>query len=318
MAEMNESPVNEQGGKTKQRKNRGIIYVVLIIALVLMDGYLYVKNHQSQNQITSQKQTLNTDSSRIVDLNARYHEEMDSLLSYKGQNATLDSLLNIKINQLKNMQKSLAAAQRAKKLDDEQYKKNIDDLNAMISDMKNQIADLEKQNGVLITKNDSLGKSLTVSEGNNQQLTQQNTTLNSKLTKASLLQPENVIGEGIKVSSSGKETITANTKKAKKIKVAFDIPANDNIDAGNKTLYMVLSDPKGTVLTDQAQGSGVFQLADGSGQQQYTASKTIAFDQKKQHVEFEWSSATAFEKGNYLVKIFQDGYMTGASVIKMK
>jgi hypothetical protein len=243
---------------------------------------------------------------------------MDSLLSYKGQNATLDSLLNIKIKQLAGMEKSLAAAQRARKLDDAQYQKNIADLNGMIGDLKNQIADLQKQNGILITKNDSLGKNLTTSEGNNKQLTTQNTTLNTKLTKASLLVPVNVIGEAIKVSSSGKESNTSNTKKAKRIKVAFDIPANDNVDAGSRTLYLALTDPKGTILTDQAQGSGVFPLADSSGQQQYTVSKTIAFDQKKQHVEVEWNNTNGFEKGDYTIKIYQDGYMTGQSVIKLK
>ncbi len=317
MAEMDQLPVHEQDEKSK-KKNRAVIYVVLIIALVLMDGYLYLKNQHWHQQVTSEKQTINSDSSRIADLNTRYHMEMDSLMSYKGQNATLDSLLNIKINQLAKMEKSLAAAQRAKKLDDTQYQKNIADLNAMVSDMKNQIADLQKQNGILVSKNDSLGKSLTVSAGNNQQLTQQNTTLNTKLTKASLLVPVNVLGEAIKVSLSGKESNTSNTKKAKRIKVAFDVPANDNIDAGSKTLYLVLADPKGTVLADPAQGSGVFALADSSGQQQYSVSKTIAFDQKKQHVEVEWNNINGFEKGDYTVKIFQDGYLTGQSAIKLK
>jgi len=316
MAEMNQYPVNEQDGK---KKNRSVIYVILIIALVLLDGYWYVKNHQSEQQVTSERQTINSDSGRIADLNTRYHVEMDSLMSYKGQNATLDSLLNIKINQLAKMEKSLASAQRARKLDDAQYEKNIADLNAMVTDMKNQIADLEKQNGILITKNDSLGKSLTVSVGNEQQLTHQNTTLNTKLTKASLLVPVNVLGEAIKVSSSGKESTTSNTKKAKRIKVTFDVPANDNIDAGSKTLYLVLADPKGTVLADQAQGSGVFALADSAaGQQQYTVSKTIAFDQKKQHVDVEWNNTAGFEKGDYTLKIYQDGYLTGQNVIKLK
>jgi hypothetical protein len=316
MADINQTPVLEQ--EPKKRNNRSVIYIILIIALVLLDGYWYFKNHTSQEQLNSQGQTINSDSSHIADLDSRYHEEMDSLYSYRGQNATLDSLLKIKINQLSGMEKSLATAQRQKKLDDTQYQKDITDLNSMSSDLKSQIADLQKQNGILISRNDSLGKNLEVSEGNNQQLTQENTTLGTKLTKASLLVPINIIGEGIKVTSSGKEKETANNKKAKKIKVAFDIPSNNTIDAGDKTFYLVLMDPKGAILSDQAQGSGTFTLAESTDQQQYTASKTVSFNQQKMHVDIEWNNIAGFDEGDYTAEIFQDGYLTGKSVIKLK
>jgi hypothetical protein len=316
MADVNQSPTLEE--EPKKRNNRSIIYIVLIVALVLLDGYWYFKNHNSQQQLNSQNQTINSDSSHIADLDSRYHMEMDSLYSYKGQNATLDSLLKIKINNLAEMERSLATAQRTKRLDDGRYQRDIDTLNAMTSDMKNQIADLQKQNGILISRNDSLGKNLETSEGNNQQLTQQNTTLTTKLTKASLLVPVNVMGEGIKVASNGKEKETANNKKAKKIKVSFDIPANSTIDAGDKTFYLVLMDPKGAILGDQTQGSGMFNLAESSGQQQYTTSKTVSFNQQKQHVEIEWNNSNGFDEGNYTAEIFQDGYLTGKSTIRLK
>ena len=317
MADMNQTPNQEQ--EPKQRNNRSIFYIILIIILVLFNGYLYFKNRQASQVVTSQNQTINTDSSHIADLDARYHAEMDSLYSYKGQNATLDSLLKIKINQLAGMERNLAQAKKAGKLAADQYQKNVDTLNSMVGDLKNQIADLQNQNHILVVKNDSLGKSLETSEGNNQQLTAQNTTLNTKLTKASLLVPQNLMGEGIKVASSGKEKTTANNKKAKRIKISFDVPANNTIDAGDKTFFLVLTDPKGSVLTDQSQGSGVFKVAESNDQQQqYTVSKTVSYNQQKQHVEIEWSSPNGFDEGIYTAEVYQDGYLTGKGSIKLK
>jgi hypothetical protein len=226
--------------------------------------------------------------------------------------------LKIKINQLAGMERNLVTAKKTDKLDDAEYQKNIDALNNMVIDYKNQIAELKQQNGILISKNDSLGKSLEVSEGNNQQLSEQNTNLNAKLIKASLLVPVNIVGEAVRVSSSGKEKTTASNKKAKKIKITFDIPTNATVDPGDKTFFLVLMDPKGTVLTDQAQGSGVFPVAESKDQQQYTASKTISFNQQKQHVEIEWNATQGFDEGDYIAEIFQDGYLTGKSTIKLK
>ena len=315
MTDLNQSPIPEQDPGNKNKNST--IYIVLIIVLVALSGFWFFKNHQSSQQLSSQGLLLNSDSIHIADLSSRYHSEMDSLYSYRGQNATLDSLLTIKINQLAGMEKSLAFAQRTKKLDDAQYQKNLDILTAMSNDMKTQIADLQSQNNVLVSKNDSLGNSIEVSEGNNQQLTMQNTTLNTKLTKASLLVPTNILGEGIKIKSSGKEVSTVYNKKAKKIKVAFDIPANNTIDAGDKTFYLVLMDPKGTVLSDPSQGSGSFTVAESTDQQNYTTSKTVSYKQDVQHLEFEWNGA-GFDEGNYTAEIFQDGYLTGKGTIKLK
>jgi hypothetical protein len=316
MTDTNQPPIQEQ--EPKKKNDRSIYYIIVIILLVLMVLFLYNKVRQGALTVSNQSLTINSDSAHIADLDARYHAEMDSLYSYKGQNATLDSLLKIKIHQLAGMESSLATAKKTNKLDEAEYQKNVDALNSMVGDLKNQIADLQKQNGILIQKNDSLGKSLEVSEGNNQQLTEQNASIGAKLTKASLLVPVNIMGEGVSVASNGKEKTTANNKKAKKIKVAFDIPANNTIDAGDKTFYLVLTDPKGNVLNDLSQGSGVFKIAETTNQQQYTASKTVSYNQQKQHVEIEWNSTTGFDVGSYTAEIYQDGYLTGKGTIKLK
>ncbi len=315
---MNQYLINAQEQEPKKRNRRSVIYLVLILALALLGSFLNLKNRELQKQLTIQSKTFTIDSLRFADLDDRFHAEMDSLYSYKGQNATLDSLLNIKIKKLAGMEKSLAVARSTKKMDDSYYEKNLADLDSMTDDMKNQIAEMQQQNGILNSKNDSLGKNIAESATTSQQLTQMKATLTTKLARASLLMPVNTMSGGIKVNASGKETTTSKIKKAKRIRVAFDIPATIRADSGSKTFYLVLTDTKGTVLTDPAQGSGVFQTAENATQQQYTTSKTISFNKLKQHVEMEWSSTTAFVKGDYTAEIYQDGYLTDKSVIKLK
>jgi len=320
MTDENETPVQEP----QQKNDRSTAYIVLIVILVLACGYLVFSNHRSSQVVTAQTQTLNTDSIHIVDLDARYHSEMDSLYSYKGQNASLDTILNNRIAKLSEMEKNLAIAKRNGKLAADQYQKSIDTLNTMVGDLKNQIADLQSQNHVLIVKNDSLGTSLTTAVTTNQQLTTTNTTLSTKLTKASLLVPQNFTSEAVKLTSSGKERTTANDKKAKRVRINFDVPANNDIDAGDKTFYLVLTDPKGNVLSDVSQGSGLFKLAEINGtdtigqQEQYTLAKTVPYNLQTLHVEMEWTNPSGFVEGNYIAEVYQDGYLTGKGTLRLK
>lgn len=315
MIDSNETPVQEP----QQNKNRSGIYITVIVVLVLICGYLAFSNHRSSQVVTAQDQTINTDSLHIADLDTRYHMEMDSLYSYKGQNASLDSMLNNKIAKLKEMENNLAVARKNGKLAAAQYQKSIDTLNAMMGNLKLQIADLQSQNHVLIVKNDSLGSSLTAEQSNNQQLSQQNGTLSTKLTKASLLVPQNFTSEAVKVTSSGKEKTTENEKKAKRVRINFDVPSNNDIDGGDKTFYLVLTDPKGNVLTDESQGSGAFKLAEDTAKQQpYTLSKTVPYNSQTMHVSMEWTNPNGFVEGNYIAEIYQDGYLTGKGTLKLK
>ena len=63
----------------------------------------------------------------------------------------------------------------------------------------------------------------------------------------------------------------------------------------------------------------MFKVAETTDQQQqYTASKTISYNQQKQHVEIEWSSTNGFDIGNYSAEVYQDGYIIGKGTIKLK
>lgn len=154
-----------------------IVIVLYFFILIMINGYFYYHRTMQQFQTANTEgPIINQDSTRIADLDARYHAEMDSLYSYKGQNATLDSLLRNKINQLSVMGMNLDQDKENGKLDEFNYEKDIDALNSLVNDLKNQITDLQGQNHILIERsdsinntlmkeNDSLGKSLEIPAG---------------------------------------------------------------------------------------------------------------------------------------------------------
>ena len=123
----------------------------------------------------------------------------------------------------------------------------------------------------------------------------------------------------LRTKGSGKESATTNAKKAEKIKVSFDVDENKVADPGTKTFQLRLIGPGGTTLAVQSAGSGVFDLADGGGQVQYTISKDITYNQTKQGVVIYWSkTGEQFEKGKYTAEIYQDGYKVGTKDFQLK
>ena len=94
-----------------------------------------------------------------------------------------------------------------------------------------------------------------------------------------------------------------NIKKAKQLKVTFTIPQNNSTPVGEKTLFVRITSPEGTVLG--AHGSFSFE----GGNLPYTEKKTIEYTgQEIAGVTIYWNVNTALTPGDYTVEIFADNY----------
>jgi hypothetical protein len=306
--------------KSDSRNNRTLIYIILIALLVGANIFLYIKYTQKEKQTIALTEALNIDSMRIVDLDAKYSSALTELNSMRGQNKSLDSLLDIKESEIKSMKASLDKALKDKKISDAEYKKQVEMLQNLISDLKNQITVLEKEKGVLIEQKDALGKQLNTSLDENGQLKQQNKVLAKKATMGALLKAQNLKAVGVYgKGKKGKEVETKSAKKVESIKVCFDIDENKVSEPGSKIFLLRIVSPEGVTLAVQSQGSGVFELADSGEKSQYTTKQEINYEQKKKNVCMYWEGAAGgFGKGTYTIEIYQDGYNTGTTTMELK
>ncbi len=306
--------------KKESRNDKTLIYIILIALLVGANIFLYVKYTQKEKQTFALTEALNIDSMRIVDLDAKYSSALVELNSMRGQNKTLDSLLDIKEVEIKNMKASLDKAYKDKKLSDAEYKKQLDMLQNLISDLKSQISVLEKEKGILIGQKDSLGKQLNTTLDENGQLLKQNKVLSKKATMGALLKAQNLKAVGVfGRGKKNKEIETKSAKKVENIKVCFDIDENKVSEPGTKTFMLRIVSPEGVTIAVQSQGSGVFELADSGEKSQYTMKQDVQYDQKKRNVCMYWEGAQGgFAKGTYTIEVYQDGYNVGTSTLELK
>jgi len=302
----------------QRRNNRTVFIVVLVLLLIAIQVYLYLKYTQRNTQNQQLVEQVNADSVRIADLGMKYQEALANVESYKGQNAQLDSIIAVKEKQLLDIKNSYSSLQKDKKLSEAEYNKQISGLNNIVTDLQDQIEVLKQQNKILITKNDSLGKSLAEQITATNQLTTTNEELSKKVSVASLLKPTSINATGARMKSSGKEEETNNAKKAEKLKVCFDVPANNVADAGEKTFYVRIISPEGVTLNVESGGSGVLKKADSGETIQYTTTATLDYNQSATNTCAYWEQSSPYTKGTYTAEIYQDGYLIGTQKFDLK
>lgn len=300
---------------TPKGNNRSIFYILILVLLLGVNIFLYIKYSQKGTENTQLIENLNSDSLRIDQLNTEYNQALVSIESYKGQNAQLDSMIAVKEKELMQYKNNLSSLQKSKKISDEEYKKQSTALQTIVSDLQNQITQLQQQNNILINKNDSIGKSLAAQITANDKLSSDYTVASKKVAIGSLLKPTTINATGTKSKSSGKEDETNSAKKAEKLKVCFDIPANDVADAGEKTFYVRIIKPEGITLGN---ATGIITKAEDGSQIQYSTTTTVDYSNEATNACAYWQQTEPYAKGAYTAEIYQDGYLIGTQKFELK
>lgn len=300
--------------ESSTRKLNGAGIFFLVTTLVFLGAGIYLFAHSSSKAKEAETLTteLTTSENRYADLDAKYISALAEIESYKGKNAALDSLLIAKEKAITDMRANLNKEKKQRQLSQSEYKAQLDNLNTMIADLSGKIDALQKENSVLMVRTDSMGKDISEKQTAISELQTTNTNLSQKVVVASLLIPTNIVAEGIRAKSSGKEAETSRASKVQHLKVCFDVPQNKVSDVGSKTFIVRILSPEGTVLAGQDQVSGTFTRVETNEQMQYTTTTTIDYQQHAQAgICTKWSQAAPFKAGNYSAEIYQDGYLIG-------
>lgn len=111
-------------------------------------------------------------------------------------------------------------------------------------------------------------------------------------------------------NNRGKQT--DKVKKAKTIQVSFNIAKNVTAQNGARTLYVRITSPTGSVLTNGA----TFQYENRS--LQYSMKKVIEYTGNETSVVTYWNVGEFLSEGTYQVSIFADGNMIGSRSFSFK
>lgn len=287
----------------------GVLLALAVVAIVIVTTQLNSKvdemaaaNEQleltnQQLQLSNEYESLNREFAQIEDQNVLLAN--DSLAEkYQAARAKVEKLL-----QELNNEKTKNQA-RIKQLEGE-----IATLKGILRHYVAQIDSLGKENAALKTENTEI-------KSQNQELSQRvanetkkNEVLSERMTLAEKLNVTglNIIG----LKKNGKEE--KNITKAKQLEVTFTIPQNNSTPVGEKTIFLRIVSPEGSLLGN----GGNFSFEGAS--LQCTAKKTIEYaGEEIGGIKIYWDVNTTLTPGEYTVELFTDNYRLASRRFTLK
>jgi predicted nuclease with TOPRIM domain len=294
------------------KKNSNVIYflVVVIVALLGTDVYLYMKKNTSDQKVVYQN-----------DEKTRLQTELDSLEAQIEQVNTgrvrMSAELQAKNDSLRAKIKVLRTELAKGKLTAEELSKAQEDVKQLryfVTKYTADIEELRKENINLTTERDTLKNNLTTVSAKATDLEKQNQDLNTKVQVASALKVGVASVVGYKVKKNGKESDETKAKNINKLKINFTVASNAVANKGSHDIYIRIIDPVGNLITTN--DSGTFNA--DSQDLQYTYKTSIDYKDDSANYIVDWLYDQPFQKGTYTVLLYADGYTMGKTGVLLK
>ena len=304
--------------KTSGKKSGTTMIAIVVLALLIVGAIVAVvmtttKMHSEleQQKLANEQLQLTNEQLQLANeyqvLNTQYaqYENQSQLLandSLVTKYAAAKSKVEKLLQELKNEKQK--SSKRIKQLQDEigtlknilrHYVSQIDSLGKENADLRDENAEIKQRNQLLSSRVESQTKRVEA--------------LSERMVLAEKLNVTGVQLIGLKKNGKTEKNIT----KAKQLEVTFTIPQNNSTPVGEKTIYLRITSPEGTLL-----GAGGSFSFEGSSLQ-CTARKTIEYaGEEIGGVKIYWDVNTALTPGDYLVELFADNYRLASRKFTMR
>jgi predicted RNase H-like nuclease (RuvC/YqgF family) len=297
--------------KPIQRDSNKIYFLIaVIIALLGTNTYLFLQNKKSNARIVN-----------ISDEKTRMETEIDKI------EAELDDATSINIQLTEGMQASqeearkqierLRAALSKGQLTQKQLLKSqeeIKQLKYLVSRYRSEIEELKNRNANLTVERNELKSAVDSVSFKASDLEKQNEELNIKVKVAASLKSGNVSIMALNVKNNGKENSSSRASSTDKLRINFSIVQNPLAQKGMHNIYLRVIDPSGNLIITK--NNGIFNAEEE--ELQYTYKSAIEFVNDGKTYSIDWSNSSNFQKGNYTVLLYSDGYSMGKGTISLR
>ncbi len=314
-----------------------VIAATIIVALLAVNVVLMVnrnKHIQEKQEFAAQRD----DAEQLkAELEKEYYAALSELEEMRGSNEELNALIESQQAELKEQKTQIERLLRSKN-DYDRARTEIGKLNEKVQQYVAEINQLKQENELLLAENsnlaqraDSLSTNLQTERSQREELQtvqaelisqkaeleETNQALSKKTTKASVVEAENIDMTGYAFNKNGKPSKKNKAKNIEQLQVCFDIVPNTVAEAGTEVYMIRILNPLGETLAINDLGSGVFMTAAGQ-EVRYTMSKQIDYHHAAEQLCANWKPGQSFVEGNYLVEVYNKGYLAGSTTVQLK
>lgn len=327
----NTPPVSPNGNDNGGSKRDGL-YIVLILLLLVAGGYMgYVisEKNKSINDCQNENQAMVLE---MEALNEMMHDEglaigenlrqnLENMIAQYDdmeiQNQSMADSIQAQKDKIAGLIQELDQA----KGDRKHYmskvymlQKETETLRNIMKDYIRTIDSLNQVNQGLVVDLDKTKQNLNEVTTERDDYKNQTENLTDKVNKGSKLSAFSFLTEGIKEKSSGSYKETDRASGCTHIRSCFTVGENTIATPGDKTLYMRIITPGGSVLNTS--NSNTFKAGDQS--LLYSDKKTINYQNQQIDVCIFHKLSGEIDKGNYVCQIYCEGAMIGSNNFVLK
>lgn len=328
-----EQPKPVPAGKQESGKKRDGVYIVIILLLLMGGGYMgWVLSDKNKaiNDCGLERDSLYVEMDNLNQMmydqgledGENLKQNLENMLSMydqmKGENQDMNDSIAAQKNRINELMMELEDA----KNDKNRYastvyslRKEAETLRSIMKDYIRTIDSLNVANGILT---ESLAETMNNLEATQNTLTtveEERDQLNDKVNKGSKLTAFGFVSEGIKERGSGSYKETNRAKACTHIRSCFSLGENSIAPKGDRTVFMRVITPGGTVLTTS--NTNTFS-ADGGQTLVYSDKKTVNYQNQQVDVCIYHELSVELEKGNYTTQIYCDGVKIGTDTFVLK
>jgi hypothetical protein len=295
------------------------IVVTILLALAAGLGFFFwqkSKNYLAENKrIELERQSLEREKMAIAQsldsLASAYSDvrtENETLQGRVTSTAALVEQKEIVIQQIKNANAKDLAALKAQVAD---LQKAKIELETIITTLRSENAALKAENQRLTGENNDL-------KGQNTELTGQVKDLAKQLEEQiRKTQSATFKATSFRVEFERRnDKLTTRAKKAREIFVSFDLADVPEPYQGNQKLYLVITDEKGNPIISQNPVKATIYAPTGPVEVQAQMTKAVVLE-KTQRQSFNYKFDERLKSGNYVVAIYCDKGLLGASAFRL-
>ena len=289
--------------------NKKVIIPLVVVCLLLIGGVVYLSlNLKEQKQANLEMQELaELDKKEMENEYQRFADQYSEMKTQINNDSIIAQLTQ---EQLKTEQllKELKTVKASDAREIARLKKELATCRAVIRSYILEIDSLNRLNQNLTAENTRMKGQYAEATRQIEGLNADKQSLSEKVAIAAQLD-----ATGINLVAKNKRgKATDKMSKCKTLQVNFSIAKNVTAASGMKSVYVRITTPSGSVLTQ----GGTFSYENRS--LKYSMRKEVEYTGNETPVTVYWNVNEALSGGTYNVSVFADGHMIGARNFTLK
>ncbi|MBK9761443.1 MAG: hypothetical protein IPO90_16125 [Flavobacteriales bacterium] len=297
---------------TPAPKNRSNALLLLLVVLLLISNVvlLYMWSQKGDQATAAQQQVL-----AVTDEKENVTKLLEDMLSQYDTLSTDNEKLKTEMSAQQQQIESLMEKVKNGNYSLSKAKKEAETLRRIMQNYVVTIDSLNQVNQALTAENLTTKQELGEVKGQKAALETQGAEKDAVIARGSVLRSTVMTANGIFERSSGKQIDTERANKATQVKCCFTLGENLTAKPGNKTLYVRVISPDGSVLpAEETNNRFRFNGVEG----EFSAKRDADYQNMPLDMCIYWKATSKMTSGQYIVEVYESGGQVGTTSFNLK